>query len=261
MSKPKILLIDIETAPDLVWTWEVYNSNAISVQKHWQMLSFSAEWISGDVKPKIVTKGLPDYSGYFAGSDDRDLATDIWNLLNQADVVVAHNGLDFDMRKINARLITLGFVPPKPYKVIDTRKEIARVAGFSSNKLDWLAKQLDLGHKMVHEGWSRWQGCIDGDLKSWRKMLKYNRHDIVLLKKLYEEIQPWIRVPNLAAWNEDVSCPHCGSKELIKQGFKRNKTRVYQQWSCKRCGSWCRNTAAEKGRGAKVVAVDVNERA
>lgn len=263
MTGPRVLALDIETFPDLVWSWGVYEQNAIEVKQHWQMASFSAEWLSGDQKPRVVTKALPDYKGYKPGAGDRELVWDVWRLLEEADAVVAHNGADFDLRKMNARFIALGIQPPKPYKIIDTRKEVARVAGFSSNKLDWLARQLDFGRKLEHEGWAMWRGCIEGDPKCWAKMKRYNRNDVVLLKKLYHELTPWIRLPNLAAFNVDKGfcCPTCGGEKLQRRGFMRAKTRTYQRWQCIKCGTWARSTHSEKHSHASIVGLDPNTRA
>ena len=250
--EPKILLIDIETQPDLVYTWGVYEQNAISVKQHWQLLSYSAKWLGG----KQTTKGLCDYPEYEPGEEDGDyrLVQEIWQLLDEADIVVAHNGIDFDIKKMNARFIAYGMVPPSPYKVVDTRKGLAQVAGFSSNKLDWICKQLGIGHKLEHEGWQLWLDCMSGDKKAWAKMKKYNAHDVTLLEDLYLTIAPWIRQPNAGVWKEDDVCPNpaCGSKHLEHRGVARNKTMTYQRFQCKDCGAWGRAALGGK-RTAGVV--------
>ncbi len=270
-NEPKILLIDIETMPDLVWTWGVYQQNAIEVVRHWQVLSFSAEWISGPQKGQKITKGLPDYYGFRKTTNllqesytsDRQILIEIKELLEEADAVVAHNGVDFDMRKLNARFIAHKMSPPKPYKVIDTKREMARVAAFSSNKLDWISRQLELGRKLKHEGWDMWDGCIKGDPGMWRKMLRYNRHDIVLLKALYNELKPWIRLPNAAAFmtEKGIICPTCGGSKLQRRGEQVLKTRVYQRWQCQSCGAWSRSSSSQKFKKASIVPLDVNSRA
>jgi hypothetical protein len=42
--------------------------------------------------------------------------------MDEADIICAHNGDAFDIKKINSRLITNGFKPPSPFKTIDTLK-------------------------------------------------------------------------------------------------------------------------------------------
>jgi hypothetical protein len=250
----KILFLDIETQPDLVWTWGVYEENAIAVKQHWQCLSFSAKWRGG----KHITKGLPDYAGYKPGGDDRKLMEDVWKLLDEADMVVAHNGAGFDIKKLNARFIAHGMTPPSPYALVDTKREVKNVAGFSSNKLDWLCQQLDLGRKLEKPGgWELWLKCMAGDKAAWKTMLEYNKHDVVLLEKLYELIAPWIRQPNAGLYtDEKMRCPNpmCGSMKLQRRGTARNRTRAYARFQCIACGAWCRSTTSETKRA--VVGID-----
>jgi RNase_H superfamily len=254
MSGPKILILDIETQPDTVWVWGVYEQNAISVKEHWQCLSFSARWFP---KGKWITKGLCDYEGYKAGGDDRKLLQEVWNLLDEADIIVAHNGVDFDIKKLNARFIVHGMPPPSPFKVVDTKRATKRVAAFSSNKLDWLSQQLEIGKKLEHEGWPMWRGCMNGDMKMWAKMKHYNKHDVGLLTELYARLSPWLNQPNANMWSDldgEPICvnPACKGKNLQRRGIARNKTRMYIRFQCKDCGAWGRAAHSEKKK-AKIV--------
>ena len=245
--EPKILLLDIETKPDLAWVWRVYDSNAIQVHAHWQLLSYSAEWLASG---KSVTRGLCDFAGYKPSSNDKALAQDLWHLLDEADIVVAHNGLNFDIRKINARFIAHGMTPPSPYKVVDTRVEASRVAAFSSNKLDWLCRQLEIGHKLEKpDGYQMWLDCIDGDVKAWARMKRYNRHDVVLLKQLYTMLSPWIKQPNANLWSDRSVCPNpaCGSKNIQYRGTYLSEARRYRRFQCKDCGKWGHDTHSTSG--------------
>lgn len=249
--KPAILFLDIETAPDVVWTWGVYQENAIAVKEHWYVLSFAAKWRGSK---KIIVKGLNDYKGYKGGdSTERLLLKDVHKLLNEADIVVAHNGRDFDVRKLNARFIASNMTPPAPYKVVDTKNDVVRVAKFSSNRLEWLAKQLGIGSKVQHEGFIMWQGCMSGEVKWWKKMKTYNAHDIVLLEEWYDIIAPWINQPNAGAYVSGAVCPNpsCASPDMERRGWARTKTRVYQRFQCRECGTWSRETKSERG-GARL---------
>lgn len=245
MSKPNILLLDVETQPDLVWAWSVYDSNAIDVKEHWQLLSFSAKWFGTRVH---ITKGLPDYRGYKPCGNDRLLAKEIHGLLDEADIVVAHNGVDFDLKKVTARFIVHGFEPPSPYRIVDTKRAVKQVAGFSSNKLDWLCSQLEIGRKLEHQGWHLWRDCMLGKPAAWKKMLRYNRRDVVLLEGLYETIAPWIRQPGTGVYIGDERCvnPACRSADIEWRGLSRQVTRTYRRFQCRRCGKWGRAVLAER---------------
>lgn len=245
MSNIRLLYLDIETAPDLAWVWGVYEQNAIEVQAHWYVLSFAAKW--GKMKPFV--KGLPDYAGYnpkAPGVAEKRLLQEVHGLLSDADIVVAHNGADFDVKKLNARFIAHGLKPPAPYKVIDTKRDTKRVAAFSSNKLDWLCSQLELGRKRSHEGFPLWRGCMDGVPAAWKKMKTYNVHDVVLLAKLHGMLAPWLHQPNGAIFDRECVNPVCLSTKLQARGIARNKTRVYQRYQCKDCGTWSRSVVSDR---------------
>jgi len=251
--KPAMLFLDIETAPDVVWTWGLWQANAIAVKEHWYVLSFAAKWRGDDT---LMVNGLDDYKGYKGGkSTELKLLNDVWTLLDEADIVVAHNGRDFDVKKLNARFIEYGFAPPSPYKVVDTKSDLAGVAKYSSNKLDWLMKQFKIGAKMPHEGFDLWQGCMDGDKKAWKTMKAYNAHDVVLLEALYNKISSWIPQPNAGLYEDRPTCPNpgCDGGPLIKRGLARAITRVYQRYQCDTCGTWSRSVKSEKGLGAQIV--------
>lgn len=251
---PRILYVDIETAPDLVYVWGVYQTNAIDVAQHWHILSFAWRW---GQHGKTEVLGLDDSPRY--GKTPDSLRDDYWlmkklhALLEDADIVVAHNGRAFDTRKINARLLAHDFAPPSPYQVIDTKNETARVFAHSSNRLDWLAAQLELGRKLPHEGFGMWLGCMSGKPEAWSRMKRYNKHDITLLVKLHQRISPWIRQTNAALWGASCVNPLCKGGSLISRGVYRAKTRMYQRFSCKKCGTWTRSVTSEKGRGASLV--------
>ena len=250
--QPSISFLDIETAPDVVWTWGVYQANAIQVKEDWYILSFAAKW--KDEEPWFV--GLNDFRGYKGGnSTEKQLLEKLWHVLDKADIVVAHNGRHFDVRKINARFIDHGFPPPSPYKVIDTKSDLAMVAAFSSNRLNWLTKQFKLGSKtQEHQDFELWKGCMTGDAQAWAKMEAYNLNDVVLLERLYDKVSPWIKQPNATLYTGLTECvkPGCGGK-LQKRGFAYAETRVYQLFRCAKCGAPARTVKSERGatvRGA-----------
>lgn len=257
LPKPRILALDLETFPNVAYVWGAYEQNAIEMKEDWYVLSYAAKWIGGG--GGVVCRGLDDVGGQKKGMPNNDyrLMKEIHALMDEADIIVAHNGVDFDVKVANARFITHGFTPPSPYKVVDTKRAIKQVARFSSNKLDWLCRQLGLGRKLKHEGFPLWAGCAAGDEAAWRKMKRYNRHDVKLLESLYKLISPWIRQPNMALFmgNERCTSPTCGSSSIQARGVYRSKTRTYQRFVCVKCGTWSRAVMSEKSPKATVVSV------
>lgn len=247
MDKPKILLFDIETTPNLAFTWGKYNQDAVGFAKHSHMLSFSAKWLNG----VQITKGLIDYPGYEKNKyNDYRLVYDLWALLDKADIVVAHNGKAFDTKKVNARFSFHHIDPPTPYKVVDTKEMCKKYFNFTSNSLDDAVQYLGLGKKLPNEGFDLWLRCMAGEEKAWDKMKKYNSHDVVLLEKLYLHLVPWMEQhPNISSMMEGKVCPKCGSDQLQSRGVARTQSTVYQRFQCQKCKGWSRSV--KKMRGLK----------
>lgn len=239
-TKPKILLFDIETAPSLGWVWGKWEQNVLDFQQEWYMLSFVAKWLNG----KTITAALPDFRGYKKNPEnDKELAKKLWNLFDEADILIAHNGDKFDIKKANARFTFHKLPPPSPYKSIDTLKVARRHFNFTSNKLDDLGKYLGYGRKLTHTGFHLWQGCMKGDKKAWKKMVQYNKRDVELLEKIYLHFRPWItNHANLAIHTDAKVCPRCQSKNLQSRGFGFSNNAKYRRFRCNDCGGWSKQT-------------------
>ncbi|MCK5624953.1 ribonuclease H-like domain-containing protein [Candidatus Pacearchaeota archaeon] len=246
MNKPKILIFDIETSPNLGYIWGKYEQNVIDFKDEWYMLCFAAKWLNNK---KIITSKLSDYKLYKKDKqNDLEVIKELWKLLDEADVVIAHNGDQFDIKKSNARFIYHGLNSPSSYKSIDTKKVAKRYFNFNSNKLDDLGKYLNVGRKIKHEGFDLWLGCMNGDKKSWNKMIQYNKQDVLLLERVYKRFLGWIiNHPNYGLYQgEQFACPNCGSKNLIRRGFAYTKINTYQRWICKNCGAQSQSRRCEK---------------
>jgi len=125
VEQPKILVLDIETLPNQGYTWGRWDQNVIRFTQESCVATWVAKWLGDN---KIISKALPDYPGYMPGSyDDRALIQDLWNLFNEADVIIAHNGDQFDIKVATGRFILHGLKPPSPFKTIDTKKMVKEV--------------------------------------------------------------------------------------------------------------------------------------
>lgn len=239
MNDPKILLFDIENAPNRGWTWGKWKQNVIDFDKEFYILCFAYRWLG---KGKTIVKALPDFHGYRKDKEnDYKLVKCMWELFNEADIVVAHNGDRFDIKKMNTRFIINGLSPPKPYKSIDTLSIARRFFAFNSNRLDDLGKHLGVGRKIKHIGFPLWKGCMDGDRDSWKQMKRYNKQDVLLLEKVYLKLRSWYpQHPNYNIFNERDGCPTCGSHTVHKRGWGITRTGKYRRYHCQSCGSWPR---------------------
>ncbi len=240
VREPRILFIDIETFAHLAWVWGYFDQNVIAYKERGYMLCFGYKWLG---EKKTTVKSLRHYKGYKGGdSTERQLLEDLWELLDEADIVIAHNGRAFDVRMINYRFIKHRMLSPSYYRVIDTKLEAKKVARFPSNKLDELGDDMEIGRKLPHQGFSLWLGCDAGDDKSWSIMERYNKQDINLLEKWYLELRPWIEQhPNLnVVMNRDTGCSKCGAprSSMRKRGVRWTNMSVAQRYQCNHCGGY-----------------------
>lgn len=247
--KVKILLLDIETFPNVSYTWGKYQQDVIEFLQESCIACYAAKWLGEET----FAKSLPDYEGYTPGSyDDSGLVADLWALLDEADVIIAHNGDSFDIKIIQGRFLVHKLPPPSPFKTIDTKKVVKNVARFNSNRLDDLAR-IFINEKKISTSFGLWKGCIAGDKASWDKMVGYNIKDVDLLESVYLIVRPYMdKHPNYGAYGDETVCPKCGSKDLQARGLARSMTRVYQRWHCQTCGGWSRSVRCEKDMGAEL---------
>ena len=228
----KILLLDIETAPNVVYTWGLYNQNiAINqIDRPGYTLCWSAKWLGDDTV---------HFSSIRKGKDA--MLNRIHRMLGEADVVVTYNGKKFDIPTLNREFILNGLPPPAPYKHIDLYQVVKSTFRFVSNKLDWICRQLEIGSQMEHKGHELWVGCMSGDKDDWKVMEAYNRQDVKLLEDAYLVIRPWIYShPSYAAVSGDVRCPKCGGYHLQRRGHTITAVHKYPRYQCQDCGGWAR---------------------
>jgi DNA polymerase elongation subunit (family B) len=244
MIKSKALIVDIETSPMLAYIWELGEQNVSLDKIHtdWHIMAWSAKWLGEPAKSIIYMDNRNAKKG-----DDKSILIPLWGLLNEADIVITQNGQHFDSRKINARFISHGITPPKPYLHIDTYRLVKRVAAFTSNKLEYLTDKLCSKHKKIthskYPGLKLWIECLAGNVDAWNTMKQYNIKDVLSTEELYEKVKAWApeSMPKVYPMTKggDSSCHTCGYKGSMIAGRDRiRKSGVYTQDKCPRCGSW-----------------------
>jgi len=245
-NAPRILLYDLETSPNIVYTWGVYEQDAIKVIRRRQIISFAWKWL-GEKEVKVC--GLPDFKTYKRDrTNNRELIRKLHGLFNEADVTVAHNVKRFDDKRAFTDMVRLGFAPTQPHRQIDTLEFARMKFDFNSNKLDDLGAELGLGRKVKHPGFEMWEGCLNGDPASWALMKKYNVQDVVLLERVYLKLRPWMKNhPVMTLTDRSVfACPVCGGTRLQARGWRVSNAGRRRQYQCQACGKW---SAASVVRG------------
>jgi predicted RNA-binding Zn-ribbon protein involved in translation (DUF1610 family) len=235
-DKAKILLLDIELAPNNAYVWGRWKQNipTRNFVSEFYILCFAAKWLG---EPDIIFKRVYD-------DDDYLVVAALFELLHEADIVVAHNGDRFDIPKIIGRGLLHGYPPPSNFHQIDTLKVARKKFGFLSNSLKDLCEKLDLPRKGDHEkfkGIDLWIECLKWNEEAWQEMEEYNKQDVVSLEALYLRMRPYIgNHPNVSRSEEEHAvCPSCGSDDLQRRGYYTSKSGYrYQRYFCKNCGAW-----------------------
>ena len=253
---PKILIFDLEIAPMSAWVWGRWNQN-ISLEatiSEWFILCWSAKWLYSD---DVISCRLTSEEAL--NEDDSRIVKELWKLINDADIVVAHNAKGADIKWMNTRFIMNELAPPKPYHIIDTLEVAKKNFGFSSNKLDALAGYFGIPHKM-DTNFKLWKDCRNGDEEALKYMEEYNRLDVDILEQVYIVLRPWIKnhpnCGNLLTSNIPI-CSICASKklELIPDKYYYTSVGKYNLYRCKDCGSISRGRVNLNKGKTEIVAI------
>lgn len=246
---PKILIFDIETAPIIAHVWGLWENNVglNQIEADWHVLSWSAKW-----------KGSPESETMYMDQrnaknieDDTDLLTGIWELLDEAEVVITQNGKSFDQKKLNARFVIKGIKdrhPPSSFKHEDTKLIAKRHFAFTSNKLEYMTDKLNTKYKKLKHkkfpGHEMWTECLKNNIEAWKAMEEYNKYDVWALEELYNILAPWHGNAgvNFNLYHDDeVNVCKCGGQVFIKNGFYYTNVGKFQRYKCKDCGAESRD--------------------
>lgn len=240
ITRPKILVFDIETAPILAHVWSLWDQNVglNQIECDWFVMAWAAKWLD-DPPSKIMymdQRAAPNME------DDREILQGIWDLLDQADIVITQNGKSFDVRKLNARFLINGFKPPLSFRHIDLKLITKRLFGFPSHKLEYMTHKINKKYKKLkHEkfsGFELWSECLKGNSKAWDEMERYNKYDVLALEELYHRVIPWDNSINFNVYHDSFQtvCT-CGSTKWHRNGYDYTNTSRKQRFRCAKCGS------------------------
>lgn len=234
MSSPRVLLVDIETLPNLGYTWGKYDQTVLSYEREWELASFAWKELG---RGKVEALARPD----FRDKTDEALTRAIYKVLQKADIIIGHNAERFDSPMLRSKFAVLQ-LQPLTYRTVDTCRIARGQFRFNSNKLDDLAKTLGIGRKLQTGGFDLWLRCMKGDKTAWKKMITYNKHDVVLLERVYERLKAWFPShPNFALYSGEgdrPECPVCESLDVQRRGFHVMVQRRAARFQCQKCGHW-----------------------
>ena len=261
---PKILVFDIETAPMIAYLWSIWQhgTNIGALESNTYMLSWAAKWVGSD---EVFCDSLFDNPDYTPGSEDDGRMLDkLWELLDDADFTVTHNGDGFDIKHVNTRFLLNNYPPPSPSKSIDTLKLVKRRFKFDSNKLEFLLTKLYGEGKEDAGGMATWIACMKGDKAAWDQMKFYNKGDVTKLERLYLDLRGWDHLHPSMATHGSVSgvhqCNACGSENVhaVEDKTVSTNASVFQLYRCDDCEHQMRgrtNLLSKKQRGSLLMNV------
>ena len=105
VNPAKILLFDLETSPMEVYSWGLWKQliQPHQVMKDWSVISWSAKWLFDSNMMGMAVS--PDDA---RDRKDSKIMKKLWDLMDEADIIIAHNANKFDVKRMNSRFIQNG---------------------------------------------------------------------------------------------------------------------------------------------------------
>jgi hypothetical protein len=240
MTKPsdpmKRAVLDIETSPIKGKVWGLRNQflGLDQIDTPTRILSVAIKWYG-------------ERRTHFFGAFDEDdtaqrlMIENVWDMVNEANVLIHYNGKNFDMRHLNREFKEQGLDEPRPYQYIDLYKVVKKKFFLPSYKLEYVLRWLGHAGKVQHSGFKMWNEVEAGDERARRLFRRYNIGDVVKSELVYADLMGWIDDhPNMQLFvdrGDETICPTCASDNVKKDGqaARGNLSRV-QCYRCKDCG-------------------------
>lgn len=204
-------------------------------------MSFAAKWLGEDEVTYMENRH----------DDDRRLIQVLYKLMDEADIVIAHNAKKFDIPTIKGRGVIHGMKPPSPFKIVDTLLVAKKEFRFFRNNLEYIADVFKCAPKMKHAkfpGFELWLQCLKQNDEAWAEMKMYNIQDVLTLEEVYLRMRPYItNHPNVGVYDEQENtvCPKCGSDHIHFRGYYHTNVGKYHRFRCVDCGGWGRTRSTE----------------
>lgn len=220
MQNPKVLIFDLETSE--------LNAN------RGHIMCAVAKWLNEDWHYEWRIDDDPDYgttprSWYY----DRDIAVELRDLCEEANVVVAYYGAygKFDVPFLNTRLLSHQERPCRQLSVVDPYTIAKGKLKLARNNMDSVGALLGCEHQKYHLPWADWHHAKYGDREGMDRILEYCVNDVYTLEDIYKTLLPLApthpRAYELPWSGQSEPCRVCGGPTYSK-GWKYNsKTRVH----------------------------------
>ena len=182
-NEGRILIYDLETSPNVGWFWRAgykQNIQPNQILKERAIICVSYKWVGEDTVYNL---------SWDKNQCDKFLIEQFVEVLNDADLIVAHNGDRFDIKWFKTRAL-FHRIPTLPnYKQFDTLKVAKSKLYLNSNRLDYISKFLGFEGKIqtTPDLWNR--VVMLNDRSAMKDMLDYCDEDVRQLEKVYNELK------------------------------------------------------------------------
>jgi len=136
-------------------------------------------------------------------SDTSLMILKIMEQLRKYDVLIAHNGLYFDKKWVNAQCIKHGIPPDIRFsKFIDPVQVSRRHLRLARHSLNALIDYFGIKEQKLHVPLEMWvKASHDGDKKTMDLIIRRCEMDVITLEKVYDKLRPLIaQVDNVGSY-------------------------------------------------------------
>lgn len=234
-NKIRVLIYDIETTYVLARVWrtgeQYINHDQIVDGDKTSIICIGYKWYGEPTTHCLV---------WDKNQDSEKMIDAFTKIVEQADLVVAHNGDKFDTKHLNTQRLIQGKSPINWPSSEDTLKQIRRIFALPSYRLDYISKLLT-GSGKKEMSFRDWVEIKENkSAKHLAKMVSYCKVDVRKLEEVYRKVERFL-VPKINAGlivhGTKDACPRCSSRNNQKAGFRFSKTSKKQRVVCNDCGT------------------------
>tara|TARA_R110002095_G_scaffold193603_1_gene171912 strand:+ start:35066 stop:36010 length:945 start_codon:yes stop_codon:yes gene_type:complete len=222
----KIITYDIETSRIKAYVWSTGKQyiNHLQTRSETTIISIAWKYIGQD-KVKHLT--------WDEDHCDKKMLEVFLKEYNSASMVIGQNNNSFDNKLINTRAAKHRLFVDRYVKSFDIYRMAKRYFRLPSYSMAYMAKYFGLTLKQSHEGIHMWDMIEDGTEKEQKeylkKMVDYNKGDIVTTEELYMTLKPYFGSVTNNAVKQGLpkwACPVSGSTDikLLKTIFTEQGT-------------------------------------
>lgn len=161
----------------------VFDLETFSLDRGWGVLMVGSIMVYGDGEPKSFTFDLRDTEAWKRGerSNDSELGAQILRVLSDCHILIAHNGLRFDIPYLNSVALKYG-MPRINAKLVDPVQVARQKYRIGSNSLASLAAFLELPEEKMPVGADVWRKALfDANEDCWLMLRERCESDVRLL--------------------------------------------------------------------------------